>query len=339
MAGRTSARTPERAGTISEESRSADARNSQAPAPKVVVVGIDGVRYDTLLDVSTAALDRIAGAGFLRRLRVNDAGITSTRAADADAATLAVADWPPLSTATAGWPMLVGAESPVDKPPHSADAWNVADDEATRRTAAFVTAVRSDQQAAAFCYLGLPDAVCHDVGVTDEYRKAIEASDRRLAAIDDAITSRENTALNAHRGDRPRAHRRRPARGRERRRTHCLDRGPRAWPAARRRASRPGTGRRCRPCSGCVGVRPREARPVREAVPLACMSTRRPGPEAVQPAAGGGKTLVRGCSARVPDPDPWPSGYGSAAGWARRRRSPRRRPWRRCVPRYACPSE
>lgn len=47
--------------------------NSAARAPKAVVVGIDAVRYDTLLSVSTAAVDRIAGAGFLGRLRVNDA--------------------------------------------------------------------------------------------------------------------------------------------------------------------------------------------------------------------------------------------------------------------------
>ncbi len=206
--------------------------NTSAPAPKVVVVGIDGVRYDTLRSVSTAAVDRIAEAGFLGRLRVNDAGITVSgpswativtgvlttkhrilnntfdghalaewpdfvnrmRAADVGAATLAVAAWPPLSTATAGGPMLVGAESPVDDPPHTAEDWNAADDEAARRTADFVAAVRPDQQAAAFCYLGLPDAVCHDVGVTEGYREAIEASDRRLAAIDDAITAREDAA-------------------------------------------------------------------------------------------------------------------------------------------------
>ena len=52
------------------------AANTPASAGKVVVVAIDGVRYDTLLSVATAAVDRIAAAGFLKRLRVNDAGIT-----------------------------------------------------------------------------------------------------------------------------------------------------------------------------------------------------------------------------------------------------------------------
>jgi hypothetical protein len=206
--------------------------NTPSPAPKVVVVGIDGVRYDTLLSAATAAVDRIAAAGFLGRLRVNDAGITVSgpsrativagvltsrhrivnntftghalaewpdfatrvRAADAGAATLAVAAWPPLSTATAGGPMLVSAVSPVVEPPHSAKDWNAADDKVARRTAGFVATVRPDQQAAAFCYLGLPDAVCHDVGVTEGYREAIEASDRRLAVIDDAIRARADAA-------------------------------------------------------------------------------------------------------------------------------------------------
>ena len=70
----------------------------------------------------------------------------------------------------------------------------MSDDEAARRTADFVAKVRPDQQAAAFCYLGLPDAVCHDVGVTVGYLEAIEASDRRLAAIDDAIMARADAA-------------------------------------------------------------------------------------------------------------------------------------------------
>lgn len=42
----------------------------------VLVIGVDGVRYDTLRRLSTPGIDAIERAGFLRSVRVNDAGPT-----------------------------------------------------------------------------------------------------------------------------------------------------------------------------------------------------------------------------------------------------------------------
>lgn len=42
----------------------------------VLVIGIDGVRFDILSEVPTPAIDTIAEQGFLQPLRVNDAGPT-----------------------------------------------------------------------------------------------------------------------------------------------------------------------------------------------------------------------------------------------------------------------
>lgn len=44
--------------------------------PHILFVGIDGVRYDTLLELNTPALDRVAAQGFLHDLQVNAAGPT-----------------------------------------------------------------------------------------------------------------------------------------------------------------------------------------------------------------------------------------------------------------------
>lgn len=44
--------------------------------PHVLFVGIDGVRFDTLAEQLTPALDRVAAAGFLQSLQVNAAGPT-----------------------------------------------------------------------------------------------------------------------------------------------------------------------------------------------------------------------------------------------------------------------
>ncbi len=44
--------------------------------PHILFVGIDGVRYDTLLELDTPAVDRVAAQGFLQDLQVNAAGPT-----------------------------------------------------------------------------------------------------------------------------------------------------------------------------------------------------------------------------------------------------------------------
>ncbi|QDP95486.1 alkaline phosphatase family protein [Microlunatus elymi] len=54
-----------------------EARPSDGPSTRhVLVIGIDGVRYDTLRRLPTPGIDAIAEAGFLAPVRVNEAGPT-----------------------------------------------------------------------------------------------------------------------------------------------------------------------------------------------------------------------------------------------------------------------
>ncbi|HLT60305.1 MAG TPA: alkaline phosphatase family protein [Microlunatus sp.] len=114
--------------------------------PHVLFVGIDGVRYDTVRELDTPALDRVAAAGFLQPVRVNAAGptisgpswstmvtgvlppthrifnneltghdlgrypdfITLARRADPDLQHFIGADWEPLVTSRNGGPIFAG---------------------------------------------------------------------------------------------------------------------------------------------------------------------------------------------------------------------------------------
>lgn len=194
----------------------------------MIVVGIDGVRIDTLRAVQTPGLDLLAGEGFLRPVRVNDAGITisgpgwativtgvltdrhrirdndfaGNRLADwpdfvtrvrdqvAGASTLAVAGWAPLTTTDANGPLFPHGEFPADRPPDTIAAWEQVDVLAADRTCAVVSAAPENRAVAVFCYLGLPDEVCHRVGVVEEYHLSIEHSDRQLLRILDTIAAR-----------------------------------------------------------------------------------------------------------------------------------------------------
>lgn len=199
---------------------------------KVVVVGMDGVRLDTLRSATTPGLDSLQQQGFLRAVRVNDAGITIsgpgwatittgvltdrhlvrdndfdgnaldrwpdfvTRVRDSvpGAKTLAVAGWSPLTTSDSGGPMFPDAELPADRPPHTFEEWEAADERAAERTCEVVADAPTDAAVAIFCYLGLPDEVCHSVGVVDRYRASIEHADRQLVRVLDAIGGRPDAA-------------------------------------------------------------------------------------------------------------------------------------------------
>lgn len=116
------------------------------PVPHVLVIGIDGVRYDTVCDVETPALDRMAQRGFLQPVQVNAAGPTISgpswatvvtgvlppvhrifdneldghdmasnpdfihlaRQEHPGVSTFIGADWPPLVTSESGGPLFAG---------------------------------------------------------------------------------------------------------------------------------------------------------------------------------------------------------------------------------------
>jgi predicted AlkP superfamily pyrophosphatase or phosphodiesterase len=189
-------------------------------AAKVLVVGIDGVRWDALHRARTPALDAITARGFRAPVQVHTAGPTisgpcwATIATGTLASTHGVLDNenPPdampadfltaargagLRTfAAASWPAML---SPVEcgpifapdarmtvaaDPGHRLDAWDTADqlvaDEACE-------ALADGEIDVAFVYLGVADEVAHALGVGPEYLAAIEACDRRLGAVIDGI--------------------------------------------------------------------------------------------------------------------------------------------------------
>lgn len=189
-------------------------------ASKVLVVGIDGVRWDTLHAARTPHLDRIGGFGFGMSVQVHPAGPTisgpcwttmatgtlasvhgvidnesrpsalpSDFLADARAAglrTYAAASWSALLAESECGPLFAAADRMVvtANPGHSLEAWNEAD-QAVADDAGAVLA--EGDFAAAFLYFGLADEVAHALGVGADYVAAIEASDRRLGEVLGAI--------------------------------------------------------------------------------------------------------------------------------------------------------
>ncbi|MBZ2199686.1 alkaline phosphatase family protein [Occultella gossypii] len=196
----------------------------------VLVVGIDGVRYDTLREVATPHLDALEAAGFLRPLRVNDAGPTisgpswstiftgvltpdhgvvdndfsSNRYAEhpdvvslvrrqrPDVATWVGATWTPLVTNDSGGPLFAdGGWSPASPPAHTCEAWLAVDAEMTSHAVAHLTSHAADGGSLVVAYLGSPDEVAHLRGVGHEYRDAIVAADAHLGRMLAAVAGRE----------------------------------------------------------------------------------------------------------------------------------------------------
>jgi len=197
------------------------------PEPRVLLIGIDGVRPDVMAAVETPSLDALARAGDL----VDDAvtgvpslsgpswtsmltgvwkekhGILSNdfpfprNALDSfpdfltrverlrpEMTTFAVVDWRPLGSPAAGGPVIS----------HEIDfmwildgyelGWAEADRRSVRRA---VQAIREDGPHAAFVYLGNPDEVSHESGgIGVPYRAAIQQADRHVGRLVDAIRRR-----------------------------------------------------------------------------------------------------------------------------------------------------
>ncbi|SCD66061.1 haloacid dehalogenase superfamily, subfamily IA, variant 3 with third motif having DD or ED [Streptomyces sp. TverLS-915] len=195
-------------------------------ARHVLVVGIDGVRLDTLTRASTPHLDTVARAGFLTPVTVADDTPTmsgpcwatvvtgvriakhavwsndfsghrldvfpdfTTRLARQDGLrTYVAAAWEPLVTIADGGPMF---RHPSRLSHHAPAADTPADwedaDEAIVRDA--VQVLTHEDPAASFVYLGAPDETAHHLGCGDAYQRSVEAADRRLGLLLAALRAR-----------------------------------------------------------------------------------------------------------------------------------------------------
>ena len=185
---------------------------------RVLVVGIDGVRLDTLAQVETPHLDAVAARGFLAPVVVEpDApslsgpcwstiatGVTAIKhgvlgneftnhrlATFPDFASVlhrigmrsyVAAGWEPLVTPQFGGPLFAtpSRSTFISEAGHDAPAWEVVDEQIT---ADAEHVFGTDRPIASFVYLGSPDMTAHFLGCGAEYRGAIEAADQRLGRI------------------------------------------------------------------------------------------------------------------------------------------------------------
>ncbi|MFJ6016841.1 alkaline phosphatase family protein [Streptomyces sp. NPDC092952] len=204
--------------------------NTQNTA-RVLVVGIDGVRLDLLPELDTPYLDGIARAGFLAPVEVDSAtptmsgpcwttvvtgvgvakhGVWANRfdgnrldvfpdfttrlAADCGLRTFAVGGWEPLFLARQGGPLFVsptrlGYVAPRADTP---EAWEEVDDRVTAEAEHLLGL--DEELHAGFVYLGAVDETAHFLGCGQEYRRSIEAADRRLGRVLEAVRRRPGHA-------------------------------------------------------------------------------------------------------------------------------------------------
>jgi arylsulfatase A-like enzyme len=202
---------------------------SPAAAPRVLVVGIDGVRVDVLRRADTPVLDSLAAAGFfsdraftpvrtvsgpgwssmLTGVRTEKHGVdsndfssnryaewpdflTRVERARPELGTFAVLDWPPLGTGADGGPLVSDAVDAKVNVDGEALGYGPADSASVTAAAEHL---RSADVHAAFVYLGDPDVVSHE---TDShslaYRASIERADAQLGLLLDALRARPGYA-------------------------------------------------------------------------------------------------------------------------------------------------
>ncbi|HEX6683167.1 MAG TPA: alkaline phosphatase family protein [Candidatus Limnocylindrales bacterium] len=193
---------------------------------RVLVFGVDGVRADTLRTAVTPRIDAIAAAGFYSEFDVSDDSPTLsgpiwatvatgqwprlhgvytnefpnnrlgsfadflTRARDKGHKTYLATSWSPLVTTAHGGPIF--GQPSWGTFINGDDLDYGAVDEALAADAARV--LSTQDISAGFVYLGNPDHVAHHVGTHKEYVDAIEAADRQIGRIVDAIGQRPGFA-------------------------------------------------------------------------------------------------------------------------------------------------
>ncbi len=195
------------------------------PAPRVLVVGIDGVRHDLLAEVAMPRLAEVAGAGFLVPVQVGASTPTmsgpcwativtgvaaakhgvwgnhlagnrldvfpdfATRLAAEGRRTFVAAGWEPLMLAASGGPLFraPGRLSYIAPAADTPEAWEDVDEEVTREA---VHVLAGADPEASFVYLGAVDETAHFLGCGQRYRAAMRAADERLGRLLDAVRGR-----------------------------------------------------------------------------------------------------------------------------------------------------
>ncbi|MEU4272590.1 HAD-IA family hydrolase [Streptomyces sp. NPDC026092] len=199
---------------------------------RVLVVGIDGVRLDTLRRLDTPHLDALAASGFLAPVVVEPGtptmsgpcwatiatGVTvekhavwsndfgghrlavfpdfATRLWAAGRRTYVAAGWEPLVTVANGGPLFRGAGRLSHVAPASDDCagWEEADE---LITADAVRVLAEHDPEASFVYLGAVDETAHILGCGAEYERAIVRADERLGRLFAAVRGRAGFAEEA----------------------------------------------------------------------------------------------------------------------------------------------
>lgn len=195
-------------------------------AGHVLVIGVDGVRFDLLSPDTTPSIWSLGQAGFLAPVRIDEAtptwsgpcwatiatgaavaehGITGndltghrlathpdfvTTATRAGMGTLlAVSGWAPLARPQDGGPLFAEASRRefVAVTETSVAAWDTADDAVTGRAAAIVA---DDAPRLSFVYLGAVDIAGHLTGTGPAYRAAAQAADQRVGQLLTAVRAR-----------------------------------------------------------------------------------------------------------------------------------------------------
>lgn len=192
----------------------------------VIVFGVDGVRTDTLAAAHTPRIDAVAAAGFRSAFEVSTAAPTLsgpcwttvatgmwpqahgvlgnvftgkrldvfpdflTLAKRRGLATYAALTWAPLATTSYGGPLFTDPTR-LSYADGEALGHGVADQAVTDDAARIL---RDGDYAAAFVYLGEPDEIAHAVGTGPDYVAAVEAADRRIGQVLDAVATRPQYA-------------------------------------------------------------------------------------------------------------------------------------------------
>ncbi|WP_262004817.1 HAD-IA family hydrolase [Streptomyces sp. FIT100] len=202
---------------------------SVATRRRVLVVGIDGVRLDTLRRLDTPHLDTLAAAGFLAPVVVEPGtptmsgpcwatvvtGVTvdkhavwsndfsgnrlavfpdfTTRLQSSGRRTYVAAGWEPLMTVAHGGPLFRGPGRTSYAAPAADDCegWEEADELVT---ADAVRVLAEDGPEASFVYLGAVDETAHILGCGEEYERSILRADERLGRLLAAVRGRASHA-------------------------------------------------------------------------------------------------------------------------------------------------
>jgi len=200
-------------------------RTEEPSTPRVLVIGIDGVRPDVLAEVSTPNLDALAADGtFTDRARttfpsVSGPGwsslltgvwpekhgvtdnsfegkrydlypdfLTRVESVRPELGTFAVADWLPLVEAEDGLPTIgngVDAKHVIDG---YETGWAAGD---SLGVTSAVERLTGADPSALFVYLGNPDEVSHETGaIGEEYRGAIALADSHVGRLVAAVRQR-----------------------------------------------------------------------------------------------------------------------------------------------------